>query len=355
VNLPSSNVTFFCCIEAGILETGVLQLAQSIRSHAGKYASSRILAIKPRAGLPISGNTRRKLNTLNVEFIDRSEMPEFSWFNFMNKPKAFVIAEEIANTEILVWLDSDTLILQEPNAFTLDAAEQVAACVTDKNIGTSGPKDSNYLFWQHICSNLRLPEIEEFPWVETGDTGEKIRAYWNSGVVVFRADIGFARRYFDMCNQYVQSRALHHEAGIFYTDQIALSATIMKYGLKWKNLPLTHNFTLRPEICADDPALLQQAAVLHYRGSMWENNWDALMGSLEKYRPEAKEWIQNLGPWRKPPRNLLSRALLKTIQTVRNAQQQKYIAQCRVISPFQTETDIVSERESANETGVGIE
>ena len=56
----------------------------------------------------------------------------------MNKPRALRKVEELAQTESVAWLDSDIVFLGEPEELLLGDGEDIAACPSDKNLGTSG-------------------------------------------------------------------------------------------------------------------------------------------------------------------------------------------------------------------------
>lgn len=74
----------------------------------------------------------------------------------MNKPRALGKVEELAKTECIAWLDSDIILLGEPENLLLGEGEGIAACPSDKNLGTSGPGDENKPYWAAVCRALGI-------------------------------------------------------------------------------------------------------------------------------------------------------------------------------------------------------
>lgn len=292
-------ITFFFCVESGPLEVQACRLASSIRQFGGQFKDAEILAIRPRKGPPLRKGTIETFRNLGVRYFYSPQKAGFDWFSFMNKPKAFVTANRLASADTLVWLDTDTLVLQEPNALVLSGDEQFSACPTEKNIGSSGPEDPHDNFWQRLSIELSC-DIEKLPWMTTEEDECRIRGYWNSGVVVFKRDCGLAEAYLE-ANQQILEKILYPEAsGLFYTDQIALAVAYLKSEVKYRPLPFTHNLTMRPEIPHKDPQIIEQAKIVHYRGSMWPETWPDFVDSFRAPHDDVHQWLVDLGPLYNP-------------------------------------------------------
>jgi lipopolysaccharide biosynthesis glycosyltransferase len=295
--MTKPSISFFCCIESGPLETNVIRMVESLRRWGGQYKDAPVLAITPRPGGALLEATRLRLMELGVTHQVLHLPGKYTWFRFMNKAKAFKIAHNLLKTEILVWLDSDTLIVDEPKLLDLPEGIDFAACATAKGIAVSDQDASNEPYWESICKGTGV-QWGNFPWVDTWEDKKRIRCYWNSGVVAFRRTSGLGEHYFTLCERILSSGIQEKDSGIFYTDQVALALAMMDLGLKFNELPLTYNFTMRPD--APCPELLPEASVIHYRGSMWPPSWDQFLGQLKLAKPEVYEWLEKKEPLSNP-------------------------------------------------------
>src|SRR4051812_14582048 len=121
------RLAFLACIERGPLEGQAVLLCRSIRRYAGRFRDAPIYAFQPRAGHDIAPATLRTLNELGV--VHRGEILNRSFADYPagNKVFACAYAEESLDHEILVFLDSDTIVTGEPEEF--DLAPELDAAV----------------------------------------------------------------------------------------------------------------------------------------------------------------------------------------------------------------------------------
>ena len=161
----------------------------------------------------------------------------------MNKPNALILAESEVNTGCIAWLDSDILVLGEPEQLALAEEEAFAACAPDKNVGTSGSHDVNDPYWRQLGMALQV-EMEALPWIVTETDNKKIRLYFNSGVFVFRRGNNFAAEFLSDCRKILREKISSKNAGIFFTDQVALGLTAFRLGLRYKKLSHDHNYAV---------------------------------------------------------------------------------------------------------------
>ncbi len=190
--------------------------------------------------MPQTLNLFQEQNVRYVKFIGDER---FSWNNFMNKANALILAEREANTNCLAWLESDILLLGEPEQLVLAKEEAFAACAPDKNVGTSGSHDKNDPYWRQLGRTLQV-EVEGLPWIVTETDKKKIRLYFNSGVFVFRRGNNFAVEFLSDCRKILEKKISSKYAGIFFTDQVALGLTAFRLGLCYKKLPYDHNYAV---------------------------------------------------------------------------------------------------------------
>src|SRR4028119_236453 len=93
---PSTTVVF--CIESGYFESQTLLAIESLRRFGGSMANAPVLAITPRFGPSLTRQTLQRLDELEVTYIRRDLRHSLSWYGFMNKPIAVLLAEEYTST-----------------------------------------------------------------------------------------------------------------------------------------------------------------------------------------------------------------------------------------------------------------
>jgi hypothetical protein len=87
----------------------------------------------------------------------------------MNKACAAQVGEELAETEQIIWLDSDVLVVSEPNPLLLKPNEDFACAAINKNVGSSGPGDPYEAYWKALSECYGM-SIENLPWVRQSGT-----------------------------------------------------------------------------------------------------------------------------------------------------------------------------------------
>jgi hypothetical protein len=277
------DVTFVCCVEAGPLEAMTVRMIESLRRWGGSLANAPVLAVTPRFGPNLRQETLNIFQNRNVRYVKFTSGEKFSWNNFMNKPNALCLAEKEVNTEFLAWLDSDILILAEPEQLLLTGEEAFAACAPDKNVGTSGPQDINDPYWRQLGAALQV-KVETLPWVVTASDHEKIRLYFNSGVFVFRRGNNFAQEFLSDCRKILQEKISSKYAGIFFTDQVALGLTAFRLRLSYKLLSQDHNYAVGSKsLEAVNAKKMQGVKILHHHDAMWPALWPNLLAGLKDY------------------------------------------------------------------------
>jgi hypothetical protein len=306
------SMTVVTCVESGPLEPMVLRMVESLRQWGGRFRDSPVLAVSPRFGPPLARSTRRAFDSLGVSYRPIRPVNAYSWMDFYNKPLAVDAAETEATTELVAFLDADILIVGEPEQMALAGVEDFAASATNKTVGSAGPGDEHEPYWEAVCAAVGL-RPDDLPWVTTCEEGLSIRAYWQGGVFVYRRTCGYGRQYLDACARLIDSRVISHSSRSFFTEQVSLSLAMARSGLRWRALPLSHNYNvLGAHLAQADPELFRQARVLHYHDAMWPASWPAFLRLCESARPDVHAWLERLGPLANPsalPCKVLSRAL----------------------------------------------
>lgn len=331
--IEQPSISFVCCVESGPLEVQTRRMVESLRRWGGKFANAPIYAVTPRFGPPLSSKTRSHFQQFNITHIRSYPDSGYSWFKFLNKPYALVLAEDYITTETVCWLDSDILILQEPEQLVLHPDEDFLGCASDKEMGTAGPSDPYEVIWQEICRAAGVL-IDDLPWVVTEQEKEKIRLYWNGGIFVYRRSTGYGKDYLQTCidllNNHVVSQLPGYSIGI--NEMSAIGLAMVRQQLRWRSLPYSHDYSMSSLTHAEwyDESMLQDARILHYHDSMWPKFWDEFLRCLQRTHPDVAEWLAPLGPLQNEafaPWRMTSRML----KALREHQETEYKKSCKVI------------------------
>ena len=136
----SESVAFVLCIERNAIGAQALLLIESIRTFAGAHRNAQIWAVAPRPRLGVDEETRARLEALAVTYVEEPlnlVCPEYGSANRVYTA-AWVVPRATATT--LIVLDSDTLMLDEPEL--LGPGTDIAVRPVDmKGTATTGPGD----------------------------------------------------------------------------------------------------------------------------------------------------------------------------------------------------------------------
>lgn len=175
----------------------VLMMARSIRDFGGSLASSLIWIMVPESRNTFSDGEKAGFAKLDLQIHPYPIDPDVLQFPFAAKIAAAAVAEGLAQgqTELLCYLDQDTLVLQEPDEFLLPDGKVLGyRPVHHKLIGT-GWDEVLSPFWELIYRTCEVPEDRLF-WMMT-HIGEKIRPYFNAGTFVVRPERGLLTQWRD--------------------------------------------------------------------------------------------------------------------------------------------------------------
>jgi hypothetical protein len=315
----SSDTTIYTCIESGRLEPEVVLMVRSLRAFGGRFANCPVLAIQPRAGPSIANSTLRELDKLQVSYIKRSMHHRFDWLGFANKPWAAVMADELAKTKHVVWLDADVLVAREPAA--LDAPQhdthEVLACVEELGPVSTGPGDRFEPFWQAMADAAGMKE--GMPFVTAGPSGQRIRLHFNSGIFRFHRGSGFAQRYLELFEKLYALRIMpKDDPTMFLHEQIIFSIAAASWRGGFAALDPPYNFHAEPMYEGLYPAdHYDRAVLLHWHGSLRMQDFrDTFVQRLHAALPALAPMVQSSLPLEAPRAVLprLRRALLSRLR-----------------------------------------
>lgn len=300
-----------------------LRLVESLRRFGGGLSEADVIAVRPRPGPPLAPATRRAMIDLGVRYLDARPATPYTWHHYMNKPQALVAAEAVADTDQMLWLDSDVLILQEPADLVLADGIDFAASAPDSGIvGSGGDDDANDPFWRRTAAAMGM-RVDDLPWLTTGD-GHRVRFYMNAGVFAYRRSAALGSAFVrDFERVLGQGVARSHDE-VHYIDQVVLGLTVLRLGLAWRDLPDIDNFAVLSHLPQNyDPRAVAPVRVLHYHDSMTSQWWPRLLQTLEASHPAVHDWLAPLGPVADPV-PLRWRAYREALRVARGVERRRY-------------------------------
>ncbi len=188
-----TDVTFAAYAETAEELRHVFLLAESIRTFGRRFNTSAILVCTPR---DFVDEAQKAFDSLGAAIVPCSIPEAARGLYFAGKVFAAAEAEAITEgtSEVLVWMDEDTIVLDEPDEF--DLADGIAFAYRPVMHNRSGsfyaePPDA---FWGRIYEVLDIPEDALFPMTTPADR-QIIRAYFNAGLLVVRPERHILRRW----------------------------------------------------------------------------------------------------------------------------------------------------------------
>jgi len=199
-------------------------------------------------------------------------------------------------------------------------------------MGTTGPGDPYEEFWRECCRILGI-ELEALPWITTAQTRHRLRMYFNSGVFVYRRASGFAAEYLRLCRTLMDSKVGTNAPnyGLGFKEQASVAFAVMTLGLKWCELPYSHNYPMSSGIHERFYSLdlLRDARIVHYHDAMWAQFWPTFLSCMQEAHPAVATWLAGLGPMRNQS-SLPARLLSKYLRAARSRKADAYRASCAI-------------------------
>jgi len=206
----------------------LIPLVESIRTFSGKYKDATVWVYMLPELREQETKAIEKLVSYNVVVKDIEIPEEAAWFFLSGKAFAAAQAESeaVGKADILVFLNYDTVFLNEPDEFDLPSDKKFGyRPVMHKNVGLlfSEPLDS---FWTQIYKIMTVDESTIFPMVTPAD-GDTIRPYFNAGLLVVRPEAAILRKWVEyygklysdtllrkMCEMDIRKRIFLHQTAL---------------------------------------------------------------------------------------------------------------------------------------------
>ena len=313
---PAATASFVLCIENNAIREQALLLCESIRRFGGRHSNAPILAFSPRPGLGVDAPTRRALTNMGVEYVDEPLNRVCPEYGSANRVFAAAWAENHADTDFIVVLDSDTIFLDEP-ALPLDADVAVRP-VDSKGSATSGLGDPFEDYWNTLAKLCGI-SVEQLPYLQTTIDKERIRASYNGGLIVTRRNLGILSRWADLfarsvnegmrpygghgMNIHASTGHVGHAASEYWgSNQAALALTIWATTQRVVHYPDTYNIPLHlitSEGKINQKWQLYSPVHLHYHWMFEHRHHEIALELIEQLgvKTDRLEWLAQRIPF----------------------------------------------------------
>ncbi len=227
--------------ERGSLEGQSKMLIESIRQFGGRFKDVPIYSYQPRKGLRVTKATLSFFEKHQVNYIDIPLNINHTDYALANKIYVCAHAEKHLDSEILVFMDSDSVVWQEPTAFYEMGNHDVAMIPVFRKIGLAViENDEAYLYWKKIQEVLKI-SLNQY--VHTIVDHQRILAYYNSGLIVVKR----SANYFQLaCDNFEQ--LWQRDASFFkhrFLEQSNFSATLLASDFNFLQLGKGYNYPLK--------------------------------------------------------------------------------------------------------------
>jgi hypothetical protein len=194
--MTSPNLAFAFPIYAGHREAEALMLADSVRTFGGRLSAAPLWGLAGGLSDRISAACREGLAELQVQLASFGIEPAAQEFPFGTKVHAAAAAESLlqGNVDLLVWMDCDSLVVQEPAALVLDQEHHLGYRPVDHTLIGSPFGESADEFWNATYEICAVPAGRVFPMTTSVDR-QTIRPYFNAGLLTVRPERGLLREW----------------------------------------------------------------------------------------------------------------------------------------------------------------
>jgi hypothetical protein len=279
-------------------QTNAVLLAESIRAFAGAYSTSPIWFMVGEATEKFSDAFLGVASALNVEIVPFTTGLGAHRIPFLIEAYAAAHAESLASGafDVLVWLNGNTLVLKQPDAFELPEGTLLGyRPVHHTLVGSyySEPLDS---FWSLIYEICKVPQEQVFPMTPHVED-VVIRPYFNAGVIATRPEESVLAAW---CDAFAKNYDLPALRSFYQTDpryatfvhQAVLSGVILA-ALQQAELlefPTTYNYPLHlyaEDLTSRRPSSVETLVTCRHEGFYKDPSWRAKMPAGEP----LKQWI----------------------------------------------------------------
>ena len=279
-------------------KTNVILLVESIRTFAGSLSHAPIWLYTPDQGEKFSLGFIDKLKSLNVKLKSFEIDDETYEFPFTSHAEgaAYAESEALNKSDILVWLASNTLILQEPEAFLLRPEESLGFRPVHHTLIGSPYNEPLDPFWSLIYRLCEVSDDRIFS-MTTHVDDTSIRPYLNSGILVTRPEKRILQAWRDIFLKVYNIEPLQtfyerDDRYRIFVHQALLSGVILSLLTRedMKELPRTYNYPLHlhdEDVTRERPSSLEELVTFRHEVFYQDPNWIEKMPAKSR----LKKWI----------------------------------------------------------------
>lgn len=281
------------------VEIDSLLLAESIRSFGGTLANNPIWFNMPDCGKPLSGYAERRLKELNVSVIPFSIEAKSTDIFFMEQLAGLELIEKLGEeeTELLAWMDANTLLLNEPGELILPPGKSFGYRPVHHLLLGSRYDQPLDPFWTHIYEGCQVPAERAFPMRPVVEDLQ-MRPYFNAGLIVTRPQRKLLRAWQDTFMRlynlpefqmfYQQDRRYS-----IFMHQAVLAGTVLNH-LELQEileLPPTYNYPIHlydKDKTQHRPSGMERLTTARHEGFYADPAWKDKIPAGD----ELKEWLE---------------------------------------------------------------
>jgi hypothetical protein len=289
-----ASIGFLIRVARGKLEAQSLLLAESVRAWGGTLAGAPVYAFTSPEDSP-SGETIERLAAHDVSHIELRLDSPYRDPPVLNKVFVSAWAERELEHEVLAFVDSDTVFLDDPRELTLDGWLAATKPVgNSRTAGSTGPGHPNEPYWQRV---YELLGVRSWPFVTTTVDRARIRAYWNTGLIAARRDAGLFQAWEEALVRLFEAGCVFKKPVLM--EQVAWAGVIADIHDRVRILPEEYNYPL-PKRTLLRPGVrdleLDDLVHVHY------HRWGHLPGFLGEVRPpldsrtDRYRWLEERFP-----------------------------------------------------------
>jgi hypothetical protein len=194
--MPAHELVFVTYFQSPEELPIVARLAESVRTFGGRFSEAPVWAYSPEDVVLDNPEQLERLKALKVELRTSRTPDSARWLFYAGKVYAVAQAEADAEgvSEVLVYLDDDTILLDEPEDLAISGSVKLAYCPIMHNRSGSLYDEPPKPFWGRLLECMEITDDMLFPMVTPADK-QKIRAYFHAGLLAVRPKQGILRQW----------------------------------------------------------------------------------------------------------------------------------------------------------------
>jgi hypothetical protein len=265
-------------------ETDALVLSCSVREFGGSTADSPIWCFYPESDKVFSSAFLAVAKRIGIQLtpfkIAREDLKK--WFVPHAEAAARAESEAEESADVLVWLNANTVVVQEPTAFLLPTGVSLGYRPAHHVlIGSRYDKDLDP-FWSLVYRICEVPEDRVYA-MQTHVEDVRVRPYFNAGFLAVRPEAGVLRSWRDL---FVPSYSLPEMESFYNVDnryqifahQAILSGLVLSELRREQTveMPPTYNYPVHlhnQDLTRDRPQSITETVVFRHEGFYTKDDW----------------------------------------------------------------------------------